>query len=70
MDKVYKSFLPTKLDLLKALSSYNSARNNVFHTQMYKTPSFFGKLNERKIYTRAVLRFRCMLIKNEEQSAE
>ena len=29
MEKVYKSFLPAKLDLFKALSYYNSARNSV-----------------------------------------
>ena len=27
------SFLPTKLDLFKALSSYNSIRDNVYHKQ-------------------------------------
>ena len=33
MDKVCRSFLTTKLDLFKALSSYNSVRNHVFHAQ-------------------------------------
>ena len=30
MHKVYKTFLPTKLGLLKP---YNSVRNNVYHAQ-------------------------------------
>ena len=33
MNKVRKSFLPTKLDLFKASSSYNSVRNNVYHAK-------------------------------------
>ena len=49
MDKVCKSFLPTKLDLSKALSSYNSARNNVQVVFFFVTINYCGPKTNRKI---------------------
>ena len=49
MEKVYKSVILTKLDLSKALSSYNSAR--------HKSPSFSVRLIEclEQLFTPAVM---------------
>ena len=53
MDKVCKSFLPTKLHLFKALSSKNSLRNHVYHAQRIvkwlnvQVAMFFGQFQNQ-----------------------